>query len=257
MGRRCRIHQMKFLFRLQEEGFSIEKEKEKEDPITTTGTACGWLPTSKKNSVPFSDQFWKFESRYFFQRRRRTTVQRLNIYGYPHRQPFNRVTLNPFVEIASRCVMRRVTQLAPGYIYPSKLSKLFIDIRICASVTESRTFSFGCQPNSCHSRSCFLIESQKQNSIRLCGAYQQPAAPAKYPANRLFTSTSDGCLRTFLLFIFISYRFLVAQIDNWCFKLHSDMYTSRIVTMCPQYFSPGSASVLLCVCEFTTTCTVR
>jgi hypothetical protein len=63
--------------------------------------------------------------------------------------------------------------------------------------------------------SCFVIESQKQNSIRLCGApLPAPAAPAKYRANRLFTSTSDGCLRAFLLFIFISFRFLVAQIDN-------------------------------------------
>jgi hypothetical protein len=59
-----------------------------------------------------------------------------------------------------------------------------------------------------------LNHKNKIPSVSAARPYQQPAAPAKYPANRLFTSTSDGCLRTFLLFIFISYRFLVAQIDN-------------------------------------------
>lgn len=41
---------------------------------------------------------------------KRQSVAHLNIYGYHHRQPFKRVTLNPFVEIASRCDLR-VTRL--------------------------------------------------------------------------------------------------------------------------------------------------
>lgn len=105
MGRRCRTHQkwnsFSAFFNWKKKGSHHERTK----------TACGWLSMSKNFVVPHSvsDRFlYIFLAKFififilFF---RSDSVARFHGYQH-HRQPFKRVTLNPFVQIASRCDLR-------------------------------------------------------------------------------------------------------------------------------------------------------